>query len=177
MFLEEPIPPGQTGSLLRISNQVATPIAAGERLYSRWDYVDIIEEEAVDVIQPYVSHAGGISEMHKIATAAETHGIRVAPNCPLGPIALAASIQVVATLTNFTVQDHGFDRQTSSDTGLTDYIDKSKRFNFSDGYLDLPAGPGLGVDVNEEYVAKQAERESGWSFPQQRHPDGSVPFW
>ena len=83
--------------LAQIANLVSTPIALGERLYSRWDFKPFFESGAVDIIQPDLSHAGGILECRKIAAMAEAYDVAVAPHCPLGPLALAACLQVAAT--------------------------------------------------------------------------------
>ncbi len=96
MFVEEPILPMHNESLLDLKRSTSIPIATGERMYSRWDFKAILAEGSVDIIQPDVSHAGGISEVFRIAAMAEAYDVALAPHCPLGPIALASCIQVDA---------------------------------------------------------------------------------
>ncbi|MDQ0160476.1 L-alanine-DL-glutamate epimerase-like enolase superfamily enzyme [Alkalibacillus salilacus] len=97
MFIEEPVLPEHNEALRDIATHTATPIATGERMYSRWDFKSLFEDGYVDIIQHYLSHACGINEVKNIASMAEAYDVAVAPHCPLGPIALAACLQVDAT--------------------------------------------------------------------------------
>jgi galactonate dehydratase len=166
MFVEEPVLPDDPKSLLDVARSTTIPIAAGERLYTRWGFTQIIETGAVAVIQPDLSHAGGIFETRKIAAHAETRNIAVAPHCPLGPIALAASLQLAACTPNFLCQEH----VTLGD----DYL--KTPFSLQQGYINVPTTPGLGIEIDEEKVRAGAF-EGDWDTPQWRHEDGSVAEW
>ncbi|WP_436912220.1 galactonate dehydratase [Halosimplex marinum] len=175
LFVEEPVLPEHGHLLGDVARETVTPVATGERLYTRWDYRPLFEENAVDVVQPNVSHAGGISEVVNIARMAETYDVAVSPNCPIGPIALAASLQVAAHVPNFLIQDHGSETHETADT--YEYVANTDAFDFEDGYLDLPSDPGLGVAIDEEQVRDLASRESVWEYPVWRLNDGSVTDW
>ena len=99
-FIEEPVLPEQNEFLPQLAAHTSIPIATGERMYSRWDFKEVFESGAVDVIQPDLSHAGGITETHKIASMAEAYDVALAPHCPLGPVALASCLQVDACSPN-----------------------------------------------------------------------------
>ncbi|TGV81611.1 galactonate dehydratase, partial [Mesorhizobium sp. M00.F.Ca.ET.158.01.1.1] len=105
MFIEEPVLSENREALKEIAALGSTPIALGERLYSRWDFKSVFEEGVVDIIQPDLSHAGGITECRKIAAMAEAYDVAVAPHCPLGPIALAACLQLDAVSYNCFIQE------------------------------------------------------------------------
>jgi galactonate dehydratase len=166
MFVEEPVLPGDLKSLLDVARSTTIPIAAGERLFTRWDFAPVIESGAVAVIQPDLSHSGGIFETRKIAAHAETRNIAVAPHCPLGPITLAASLQLAACTPNFLCQEHV--------TLGEDYI--KAPFTLHAGHVEVPAGPGLGIEIDEEKVRAGAYA-GDWETPQWRHEDGAVAEW
>lgn len=177
MFVEEPVLPENIEHLPSIARQTRIPIAAGERLYSHWDYKRLFDTGAIDAIQPDVSHAGGISEMVKIANAAEARFVAVAPNCPLGPIALAASVQIDTVIPNFLVQDHGFDVHPGEQGPAYEYLADPSVFAFEDGYFDTLDDPGLGIEIDESAVEAHAEATGNWHNPVWRHEDGSVADW
>lgn len=103
---EEPVLPGDVNGIKLVSSSTSIPIATGERLFTRWQFNDLIEQQAVAIIQPDISHCGGIFEARKIASMAEARNIAVAPHCPLGPIALASAIQFASCTPNFLCQEH-----------------------------------------------------------------------
>jgi galactonate dehydratase len=175
LFIEEPILP-ENGHLLKsVSHGTTIPIAVGERLYTRWDYRPLFEDNAVDIIQPNISHAGGISEVVNVARMAETYDVVVSPNCTTGPIALAASLQVAAHVPNFLIQDQGSKRQKSENT--YNYLRNSDGLEFKEGHAELLSEPGLGIQIDESEVRKHAKRESVWDYPVWRLNDGSVTDW
>jgi galactonate dehydratase len=105
MFVEEPVPQENVDALRLVSDRTRIPIATGERLLSRWEFRPVLEKHAVATIQPDAAHAGGISEMRRIAAMAEAYYVHVAPHCAIGPVALAACLQVDAAIPNFLIQE------------------------------------------------------------------------
>ncbi|RDZ58507.1 galactonate dehydratase, partial [Haloferax sp. Atlit-12N] len=151
-FIEEPVLPEHNDALPDIAAQTSTPIATGERMYSRWDYKHVFEDQSVDVIQPDLSHAGGITEVKKIAAMAEAYDVAMAPHCPLGPLALASCLQVDAVAPNALIQEQSLDIHYNESNDVLDYLEDPSVFDYDDGYVDLPDGPGLGVDIDIDYV-------------------------
>ena len=132
---------------------------------------------AVDIIQPDPSHAGGISETRRIAAMAEAYDTAVALHCPLGPIALAACLQLDACTHNAFIQEQSLGIHYNVANDLLDYITNPGAFAYSAGYVTIPTGPGLGIDVNEDYVTERALEGHRWRNPVWRHADGSVAEW
>jgi len=177
MFLEEPVLTEHLEALKDIAGQTATPIALGERLYSRWDFKKILSDGLVDIIQPDPSHAGGITETRKIAAMAECYDVGLAPHCPLGPIALAACLQLDAVCYNAVIQEQSLGIHYNKSNDLLDYIDDPAVFAYADGHVAIPQGPGLGITINEEAVRRGAEAGHRWRPPVWRHKDGSFAEW
>jgi len=176
-FVEEPVLPENNDALPQIAQHTTTPIATGERMYSRWDFKAVFEQGTVDVIQPDLSHAGGITEVSKIAAMAEAYDVALAPHCPLGPIALASCIQVDANAPNALIQEQSLDIHYNETSDVLEYLIDPAVFEYEDGYVPLPTGPGLGIAVDEDYVREQAETEVDWHNPVWRHGDGTVAEW
>lgn len=177
MFIEEPVLTENNEVLREIAHHTSTPIATGERMYSRWEFKNLLKDGVVDIIQPDLSHAGGITECKKIFAMAEAFDVAVAPHCPLGPIALAACLQVDATSYNAVIQEQSLGIHYNQGNDLLDYITDPTVFAYSDGHVQIPSGPGLGITVNEEYVRKMAEEGHRWRNPVWRHRDGSIAEW
>jgi galactonate dehydratase len=177
MFVEEPVLPEHNDAVPEIAQHTTTPIATGERLYSRWDFKQLFEQHVVDVIQPDLSHAGGISEVKKIANMAEAYDVAMAPHCPLGPVALASCIQVDACCPNALIQEQSLDIHYNETNDVLDYVVDQDTFEYSDGYVQIPDEPGLGVEVDEEYVRERAQNDVDWHNPVWLHEDGSVAEW
>nr|WP_305794537.1 galactonate dehydratase [Halomarina rubra] len=176
MFVEEPVLPEHNDTLPALAASTSVPIATGERMYSRWEFKEVFESGAVDVIQPDLSHAGGITEVKKIASMAEAYDVAMAPHCPLGPIALASCLQVDACTPNALIQEQSLDIHYNETSDVLDYLADPSVFDYEEGYVDLPDGPGLGIDVDEEHVREQAG-DVDWHNPVWRHDDGSVAEW
>ncbi|USZ69961.1 galactonate dehydratase (plasmid) [Halorussus salilacus] len=176
MFVEEPVLPEHNDALPDIAARTTVPIATGERLYSRWDFKQVFESGAVDVVQPDPSHAGGITEVHKIASMAETYDVALAPHCPLGPVALAAALQIDACTPNALIQEQSLGIHYNEDSDVLDYLADPSVFEFDSGFVAIPDGPGLGVEVDESVVRERAG-EVNWRNPVWRHEDGSVAEW
>ncbi len=177
MFIEEPVLPENNEALREIANHVAIPIATGERMFSRWQFKTLLVDGYADIIQPDLSHAGGITECKKIFSMAEAFDVAVAPHCPLGPIALAACLQVDATCHNAFIQEQSLGIHYNQGSDLLDYLKDKNVFDYENGYVKIPNGPGLGIEINEEHVRKMAAIGHNWKNPVWRHGDGSVAEW
>ena len=148
MFFEEPVPPDNLDALLEVKNRANIPISAGERLYTRWDYKPLFDKAAADYIQPDISHAGGIMELKKIAAEAECRYIPFAPHNPSGPVANAATLQLAACCPNFCILEIMYsDVEWRSDV-------TNEALSYSDGYMEIPDKPGLGIEINEAECEK-----------------------
>lgn len=179
MFIEEPVMAQNNEALREIANHTSTPIATGERMFSRWDYKNLLIDGYVDIIQPDVSHAGGISEVKKIVSMAEAFDVAVAPHCPLGPIALAACVQIDACSPNVFIQEQslGIHYNRSGGADLLDYLSNRDLFKFHDGFIEIPRGPGLGIEINKEKVVEAAKTSHNWKNPIWRNYDGTIAEW
>ena len=177
MFIEEPVRSEEVDAFLPQLAAAATPITLGERLYSRWDFKSVIASGAVDIIQPDPSHAGGITETRKIAAMAEAYDVAVALHCPLGPIALATCLQLDACTYNAFIQEQSLGIHYNVANDLLDYIGDAGVFAYQDGFVTIPTGPGLGIEINEDYVIERARQGHRWRSPLWRHPDGSLAEW
>ncbi|UNG17957.1 galactonate dehydratase [Stutzerimonas zhaodongensis] len=177
MFIEEPVLSDNYEALKELAPLSCAPIALGERLYSRWDFKRILADGYVDIIQPDTSHAGGITETRKIASMAEAYDVALALHCPLGPIALAACLQLDGVCYNAFIQEQSLGIHYNQSNDLLDYISNREVFEYEDGFVAIPNGPGLGIEINEDYVREQARIGHRWRNPIWRHADGSVAEW
>ncbi|MGP3937485.1 galactonate dehydratase [Nonomuraea sp. KM88] len=175
-FVEEPVVPELTGELAAVTSATAIPIAAGERLYSRWDFRPALEA-GIAVAQPDVSHAGGISETRRIAAMAEVYGAALAPHCPLGPIALAASLQTGFATPNLLIQEQSLGLHYNEPADLLDYLVDPSVFQYADGHVPLLTGPGLGIEIDAAAVERAAETGHRWRSPVWRRDDGGLAEW
>jgi galactonate dehydratase len=176
LFVEEPLLPEHQHLLPALVNASSVPIATGERLYSRSDFLPALEA-GVAVVQPDISHAGGISEVRRIASLAEVWNAALAPHCPLGPIALAASLQVAFATPNFLIQEQSLGIHYNREGDLLDYVVDATIFRYVDGHAERPAGPGLGIEVDDAAVREADQRGHAWRSPVWRHDDGSFAEW
>ena len=177
MFIEEPVLPQNNEALREIANHCSIPIATGERMFSRWDFKQLLIDGYVDIIQPDLSHAGGITECKKIISMAEAFDVAAAPHCPLGPIALAACLQVDATCHNAFIQEQSLGIHYNKENDLLDYLVDKSVFDYENGYCNIPQGPGLGIEIDEDYVKSRAAIGHNWHNPVWRNQDGSVAEW
>ncbi len=177
MFVEEPVLAENEEAFLELKRYTAIPIATGERHYTRWGYKNLLHNGGVDIIQPDLSHAGGILEVRKIAAMAEAYDIAVAPHCPLGPIALAACLQLDFCTPNAFIQEQSLGIHYNQGSDLLDYLVDPSVFAYKDGYVSLLTAPGLGIEVNEEKVREMAKIGHQWKNPVWRYEDGSVAEW
>lgn len=177
MFIEEPVLSEHLEAIPELAAISPAPIALGERMYSRYDFKRLLQTGGVDIIQPDPSHSGGITETRKIAAMAEAYDVALALHCPLGPIALAANLQIDAVCHNAFIQEQSLGIHYNAANDLLDYVTDRSVFAYQDGYVTIPGGPGLGVEVNEAYVAERAAVGHRWRNPLWRHADGSVAEW
>lgn len=176
MFIEEPVL-SENIEALSTMDTFGIPIALGERLFSRWDYKKVFELNKVDIIQPDLSHAGGISEVKKIAAMAEAYDIAVAPHSPLGPINLAASLQIDAVTPNVFIQEQSLGIHYNQGNDLLDYLVNKEVFKYKAGYAEIPDSPGLGIEIDEEFVRSKAKESHNWKNPVWRNQDGTIAEW
>jgi galactonate dehydratase len=166
MFIEEPCQAQNHDVMAEIARGTHLPIATGERVFTKWGFREVLEKRAAVILQPDLCHAGGITEVRLIAGMAEAYYADVAPHNPLGPISLAAGVQMAAAIPNFLCQE-----QVSLGEG---YI--KKPFTVHDGYLDLPTGPGLGIELDEH--ALESKLDHDWRNRESYDAeDGSVVDW
>ncbi len=177
MFIEEPVLSEHHEALKELAPLTSAPIALGERLFSRWDFKRILAEGYVDIIQPDPSHAGGITETRKIAAMAEAYDVALALHCPLGPIALATCLQLDAVSYNAFIQEQSLGIHYNASNDLLDYVKNREAFAYQDGFVKIPDGPGLGVEIDEAYLAERAAVGHRWRNPVWRHADGSFAEW
>ncbi|WP_420795733.1 galactonate dehydratase [Lederbergia galactosidilytica] len=177
MFLEEPVLPENNEALREIAHATTIPIATGERMFSRWDFKKLLSDGYVDIIQPDLSHAGGITECKKIFAMAEAYDVAVAPHCPLGPIALAACLQVDATAHNVFIQEQSLGIHYNEESDLLDYLEDSSVFEYKAGSVANLSEPGLGIKINEDYVKQKEKIGHKWRNPVWRHKDGTIAEW
>jgi galactonate dehydratase len=166
MFIEEPINCQNHDVMAEIARGTHLPIATGERVFTKWGFREVLEKKAATILQPDMCHAGGITEVRLIAGMAEAYYAAIAPHNPLGPISLAAGVQLAASIPNFLCQE-----QVSLGEG---YL--KQPFKVRDGYLDLPTGPGLGIELDENAIADKIGHD--WRNPESYDADdGSVVDW
>lgn len=163
LWFEEPIPPQNLEGLAEVKRRISIPVSAGERLYNRWEFRSLFELKAADYIQPDVSHAGGISEVKKIAAMAEAYHIPICPHNPSGPVANAATLQLAGCIPNFFLLE-----TMSNDVPWRSEI-ASESVEFVNGLMTIPDKPGLGVDINESMILKHPYKSC-----ELRHYKGSL---
>ena len=177
MFVEEPVLCENEEAFTELARTCNIPIASGERNFTRWGFKSMITKGGVDIIQPDVSHCGGILEARKIAAMAEAFDIAVALHCPLGPIALAACLQVDFCTPNAFIQEQSAGIHYNEGYDLLDYLRDPEVFRWKDGTCGIMTGPGLGIEVNEEHVRRMAEKGHDWHNPVWRDSDGVIAEW
>ncbi|UQZ85291.1 D-galactonate dehydratase [Paenibacillus konkukensis] len=177
MFIEEPVLPENNEALLEIAKGSSVPIATGERMYTRWDFKRLLTQGGADIIQPDLSHAGGIWEVRKIAAMAEAFDVAVAPHCPLGPIALAASLQLDFCTPNAFIQEQSLGIHYNQGSDLLDYLADPSVFEYENGFVKRLTKPGLGIEMNEAKIREMAAVGHQWRNPVWRNEDGTVTEW
>lgn len=169
LWIEEPVPAESNPALERLAQMSATPIAVGERLFTRWAFRDVLENGWAGIIQPDVANAGGISELVRIAALAEMYGVTFAPHNPNGPVQASASLNLSAYAQNFAMLET---RHTNLEwtAKLSSYVPRVD----AEGYLEVPQGAGLGLELDEDFLTSQTD--GSW-IPESFRADGSVADW
>lgn len=177
IFVEDAVVSAHIDMMADLARETTIPLCIGERLHSRYDFRRVFETRAAGIINPDTAHVGGISEMVRIGHMAEAYDVPIAPHCPLGPIALAASLQVDAICYNAVIQEQSLGIHYNKGGDLNDYLVPESRFKVQDGFLPIPQGPGLGIEIDEAVVAERAIAGHNWRAPVWRHADGSIADW
>jgi galactonate dehydratase len=165
LFIEEPLLSEHIGGIKALSQVTSCPIALGERLHSRWDVRPFLEANCVDILQPDISHVGGISEMKRIAAMAETYDV-------------AACVQVDCTVSNFAIQEMSLGiHYNAGSQDLTSYTKNPEVWSVNEGYIELMKGPGLGIEIDEEQVRMLSKDAVAWVSPGFIGPGGEVREW
>src|SRR6185437_11553863 len=149
MFIEEPVNCQNVEVMADIARETHLPIATGERIFTKWGFREILAKGAATILQPDLCHAGGIFEARLIAGMAEAHYATIAPHNPLGPISLAAGLQLAASIPNFLCQE-----QVSLGDG---YINQP--FKVENGYVKIPEGPGLGIELDDNQITDKLDHD------------------
>ncbi|CBA15702.1 galactonate dehydratase [Xanthomonas albilineans] len=178
LFVEEPVLPELAEYYPRLAAATPIPLAAGERMFSRFDFKPVLQAGGLSLLQPDLSHAGGITECLKIASMAEAYDVGLAPHCPLGPVALAACLQVDFVSHNAVLQEQSIGIHYNEGADLLDYVLNKDDFacDASGSIAALPK-PGLGVEIDEERLRHASANPPDWHNPVWRHADGSIAEW
>jgi len=174
MFVDQPTVPEHAAD---VAPDTSVALSTGERLYSRYDFRPVLEEGSVSIIQPDVTHAGGITELNKIAAVADAFDVTLVPHCPLGPVAFAASLQVDLSTHNAVLQEQDLDLHDPENSIGLRYLEDSGAFSFEDGFVERPEANGLGVDVDEAYVRERSRTDVNWRNPVWHYEDESIGEW
>lgn len=177
LFVEDPILAEQAEQYPRLAEHTSIPLAAGERMYSRFDFKRVFAAGGIAIVQPDLSHAGGITECYKIAAMAEAHDVALAPHCPLGPIALASCLAIDFVAHNAVLQEQSMGIHYNQGAELLDFVKNPEDFHIENGFINPLRKPGLGVEIDEERVIEASKTAPDWRNPVWRHADGSVAEW
>ncbi|KAF1721827.1 galactonate dehydratase [Pseudoxanthomonas wuyuanensis] len=177
LFVEEPVLPEQSEYYRRLADSTSIPLAAGERMYSRFEFKQVLADGGLSILQPDLSHAGGITECFKIAAMAEAYDVGFAPHCPLGPVALAACLQVDFVAHNAVLQEQSIGIHYNNGADLLDYVLNKEDFRCDNGDIAALPKPGLGVEMDEQRLLEASRHPPAWRNPLWRHADGSIAEW
>ena len=170
LFIEEPAVPGNIEVFKRIKEQIRIPLATGERDRTIWGVLPYLQERCIDVLQPDCCHTGGISQMKKIATLAEAYFVPLAPHCTATFLGIAASLHVVSSIPLFLI--HEF-YPTNAGFNIPGATNMAYELD-AEGYIGLPPGPGLGVEVDEAKIEAESRKPQTYKWPSQKLKDGSI---
>jgi galactonate dehydratase len=171
MFVEEPLPPGETAALKAVASHSKIPLATGERLVDRAEFHDLLATGAVDIIQPDICHCGGLLEAKKIAAMAEAVSVGVAPHNPLGPIAGVAALHFAVSTPNHVIQEE----MVGAVPWYFDVVQGPIRM--VDGFWQIPTAPGLGIEVNEAECTRHPFQPEVFHTRNAVLDDGTIVDW
>jgi galactonate dehydratase len=177
LFVEDAVVSTQIDTMADLARFTSIPLVIGERLHSRYDFKRVFETRAAAVINPDPAHVGGISETIRIGHMAEAYDVALAPHCPLGPIALAACLQVDAVCHNAVIQEQSGGIHYNATGDIAEYVTAAGGFTLDEGFIEIPKGPGLGIEIDEAHVVARAAVGHSWRAPEWRHADGSIAEW
>ncbi|MGV7207176.1 galactonate dehydratase [Oxalobacteraceae bacterium A2-2] len=177
LFVEEPVLAEQYEYYRPLADSTSIPLAAGERMYSRFEFKHVFERGGLAIVQPDLSHAGGITECMKIAGMAEAYDVALAPHCPLGPVALASCLAVDFVSPNAVIQEQSMGIHYNKGAEVLDYVLNKEDFKLTNGYIQPLPKPGLGVEIDEQRVLEASQGVTDWRNPLWRHADGSIAEW
>ena len=177
LFVEEPVLPEHAHAYRALADRTSITLAAGERMYSRHDFRPVLEAGGLGIVQPDLSHAGGITECLKIVSMADAYNVGFAPHCPLGPVALAACLAVDFVSPNAVLQEHAIGIHYNVGVEPTAYIKNKQDIEHHEGRLRPLSRPGLGLDIDREAVIEAGRQSHDWKSPLWRHDDGSIAEW
>ena len=177
IFVEDAVAAGTVEEAEGLARLTSVPLCFGERMHNRSEFKHLFERRIAQVINPDPAHVGGISETVRIGHWAQAYDVALAPHCPLGPIALAACLQIDAVCHNAFIQEQSLGIHYNTGGDLGSYTAPGGGFNLVDGFLMVPQGPGLGIEVDEAAVEAAAQVGHRWRAPIWRHFDGSVAEW
>ena len=177
MFLEEVVLPENWEAFDQIAREVPIPLATGERLYTRWEFKRLFQQGCVDIIQPDVAMCGGILETRKICAMAEAYDMAAAPHAPYGPIALAATLQVDTCTPNVFIQEQSLGIHYNQGFDLLDFVKNKDIFHYTEGYVQLPTKPGLGLEMDVDKIEEIAAEGLQWTNPSWKNYDGTIEEW
>ncbi|MEO3789496.1 galactonate dehydratase [Nonomuraea sp. B10E15] len=176
LFIEEPVVPENSHLIGEFVRSTTVPVSTGERLYSRQEFLPVLQA-GIAVAQPDLSHAGGITEVRKIAALADVYDVQLAPHCPLGPIALAACLQVGFATPNYLIQEQSLGIHYNRGADVLDYCADKTPLTFVDGHVERLTAPGLGIEIDDAQVRAADKKGHAWRSPVWRHRDGSYAEW
>jgi len=170
LFIEEPVVPGNIEVFKRVKEKISIPLASGERDRTIFEFLPYLQHRCLDVLQPDCCHGGGITSMRKVAILAETFQVPLAPHCTAGYLGIAASLHVAASIPLFLIHEFYPENEGFNPKGITNMAWKLD----ADGYVGLPPGPGLGVEVNEKILEEEAKKPQTYKWPGRTLKDGSI---
>lgn len=170
LFIEEPAVPGNIEVFKRLKQAIDIPLATGERDRTIWEMIPYLHERCIDILQPDCCHTGGITQMKKIATLAEAYHVPLAPHCTASMLGIAASLHAIASVPFFLIHEFYPDNPGFNPKGLVTMAYQLDK----DGYIGLPPGPGLGVEVNEKLLEEEAKKPQKYKWPGAKLKDGSI---
>ena len=177
IFVEDAVPADLLPEAATLARMTSVPLCFGERLHNRGEFKAMFEGRIAVVTNPDPAHVGGISETLRIGHMAEAYDVALAPHCPLGPVALAACLQIDAVCHNAFIQEQSLGIHYNAGGDLADYLMPGQGFEVADGFIAIPQGPGLGIEVDEAAVERASQQTERWRAPVWRHADGSVAEW